>query len=124
VKSVPSVVHFFLGAALCASARCTGQEDLVAAGGAVPLEKSRPFPRRFLPQRTQRTQREELMTFLLCDLCVLCGSILFGCGVSRAGPFAAQKPALHKDDSTGNVEESDLAGSPRPVWISYSQLKI
>jgi len=44
------------------------------------IGRSRAFPRRFLPQRTQR---EELMTFLLCGLCVLCGSIPFGCGGPR-----------------------------------------
>jgi len=61
------------------------------------VRKNRAFPRRFLPQRTQRTQREELKTFLLCDLCVLCGSILFGfgwprCAIRGSIPFGCGGP--------------------------------
>jgi hypothetical protein len=38
------------------------------------------FQQDFNRKGTQRTHRQELMAFILCDLCVLCGKFIFGCG--------------------------------------------
>ena len=53
------------------------QPRFIKAGTALPLSQED-----YCRKGTQRTQRTAVMTFLLCDLCPLCGSIPFICGLS------------------------------------------
>lgn len=65
----------------------------------IPLkQKIMQFQEDFCRKGTQRTQREELMSFRLCDPCVLLRPFHFRLRFCRAGPFAPFLVAAKRSD--------------------------
>ena len=76
----------------------------------VPLKKKiAPFQEDFCRKGTQRTQREEVMTFLLCDLCVLLRPVHFWVAPSRLCAGVIKKQEGREGNGT-KTEDRIMAG--------------